>query len=89
MKTNVTFLKVPVANITMYFSKPNKLRIKSEKGVSFIPKGAVSINLGQLLQSNDFTVIDAGTDMVGKTEVRVAKLLPNDDNSDVVLSPFI
>ena len=86
MKTNVTFLKVPVANITMYFSKPNKLRIKSEKGVSFIPKGAVSINLGQLLQSNDFTVIDAGTDMVGKTEVRVAKLLPNDDNSDVVLS---
>ena len=62
------------------------MRIKSEKGVSFIPKGAVSINLGQLLQSNDFTVIDAGTDMVGKTEVRVAKLLPNDDNSDVVLS---
>ena len=51
MKTNVTFLKVPVANITMYFSKPNKLRIKSEKGVSFIPKGAVSINLGQLLQN--------------------------------------
>ena len=28
MKTNVVFLKVPVATIKMYFKKPNKLKIK-------------------------------------------------------------
>lgn len=86
MKTNVTFLKVPVANVSIFYAKPNKVRIRSEKGVSFIPKGAVSINLGQLLQEDGFTIIDAGTEMIGKMTVRVAKLLPNDDNSDVVLS---
>ena len=58
MKTNVAFLKVPVANISVYFKKPNKLKLKSEKGVSFIPKGAVSINMNSLLESDRFTIID-------------------------------
>ncbi len=86
MKTNVTFLKVPVANVSVYFKKPNKLKIKSEKGISFIPKGAVNINMGSIVGSTNFTIIDAGTDKVGNIAVRVAKLLPNDDNADVVLS---
>lgn len=86
MKTNVAFLKVPVANIKMYFKKPNRLKIKSEKGISFIPKGAVSINMNNILAEKNYTIIDAGTEKIGNTVVRVAKLLPTDDNSEVVLS---
>lgn len=86
MKTNVAFLKVPVAKVKIFFKKPNKLKLKSEKGVSFIPKGAVSLNLNNLTGSNKFTVIDAGTDNLAGKAVRVAKLLPTDDNSDIVLS---
>jgi outer membrane lipoprotein-sorting protein len=29
MKTNVAFLKVPVAKVKIYFKKPNKLKLKS------------------------------------------------------------
>jgi outer membrane lipoprotein-sorting protein len=86
MKTNVAFLKVPIARVKVYFKKPNKLKVKSEKGISFIPKGAVSINLNNLTGSNTFTVIDAGTENIKGQMLRVAKLLPTDDNSDVVLS---
>ena len=86
MKTNVTFLKVPIANVKVYYKRPNKLKVKSEKGVSFIPKGAVSINVGSIIGTNDYTIIDAGTDKIGTTTVRVARLLPNEDNSEVVLS---
>jgi outer membrane lipoprotein-sorting protein len=86
MKTNVTFLKVPIATVKIYFKKPNKLKVKSEKGISFIPKGAVSINMNNILGNNDYTIIDAGKEMIGNNLVRVARLLPNDDNSDVVLS---
>ena len=86
MKTNVTFLKVPIATVKIYFKKPNKLKVKSEKGISFILKGAVSINMSNILGTNDYTIIDAGKEMIGKVPVRVARLLPNDDNSDVVLS---
>ena len=86
MKTNVAFLKIPVANIKLYFKKPDKLKLKSEKGVSFVPKGAMSINLNNLFSGNNFTIIDAGADKIDNINVRVAKLLPDDDNSDMVLT---
>jgi hypothetical protein len=86
MKTNVTFLKVPIATVKVYFKKPDKLKVKSEKGISFIPKGAVSINMNSILENNDYVIIDAGKDKINNIPVRVARLLPNDDNSDVVLS---
>lgn len=86
MITNVSFLKVPDADVSVYFKKPNKLKIKNEKGISFVPKGAVSINLNNILSGSKYTAIDAGTDKINNTTVRVIKLLPVDDNADVVLS---
>ena len=86
MKTNVSFLKVPVANVKVYFKKPNRVKIRNEKGISFVPKGAVSINLNNILSGGKYTVLDAGADKVGGKAVRVVKLLPEDDNADIVLS---
>ena len=86
MKTNVAFLKVPIANIKVYFKKPDKLKIKNEKGVSFVPKGAVNINLANTLNSSKYTILDGGVDKVGGKAVKVVKLLPEDDNAEVVLS---
>jgi outer membrane lipoprotein-sorting protein len=86
MKTNVAFLKIPLANVKMYFKRPNKLKLKSEKGVSFVPKGAMSLNMNNLFAENNYTIIDAGTEKMGNKLVRIARLLPNDDNSDIVLS---
>lgn len=86
MKTNVTFLKIPVATIKVYYKKPNKMKIKNEKGISFVPKGAVNINLANTLNDGAYTVLDAGSDKIGGTAVKVVKLLPEDDNADVVLS---
>ena len=86
LKTNVSFLKVPVASVKIYFKKPNQLKIKNENGISFIPKGAVSINLNNVLSNGKYSVLDAGTDNIAGTPVKVVRLLPEDDNSDVVLS---
>ena len=86
MKTNVTFLKVPEAQVKIYFKKPNLLKIKNEKGISFVPKGAVSINLNNIIGGNEYSVIDAGYEKTGTVKTRVVKLLPTDDNADVVLS---
>lgn len=86
MKTNVVFLKVPVATVKLFFKKPNRLRIKNEKGISFVPKGAVNINMSNVLSSGKYNVLDAGNEKIGSTAVKVVKLLPEDDNADVVLS---
>jgi len=87
MKTNVSFLKEPEANVVVYFKKPDKLKIKNEKGISFVPKGAVTVSLNNLLKGN-YTVLDAGTDTAQGQKVKVIKLLPQDENADLVLSTF-
>ncbi|MEI9811089.1 MAG: hypothetical protein WDO16_26170 [Bacteroidota bacterium] len=85
MKTNVAFIKVPVATVKVYFKKPGKLRIKNEKGISFIPKGSVNVNLGNVFAGNaNYEIIDAGSE--SGTGYRIIKLLPQDENADVVLS---
>ena len=86
LKTNISFLKVPVANVKMYFKKPDQLKIKNETGISFIPKGAVNINMNNVFNSGKYSVLDAGIDNIGGKAVRIVKLLPDDDNAAVVLS---
>jgi outer membrane lipoprotein-sorting protein len=85
MKTDVSFLKVPEAQVTVYFKRPDKLKIQNDKGISLVPKGAVTISLNNLLKGK-YTVLDAGPETVGGRAVRVIKLLPLDENADLVLS---
>src|SRR3954465_969037 len=57
MKTNVSFMKVPAAQVKVYFKKPGKIKIKNEKGISLVPKGTVSISLNNLL-SGQYQALD-------------------------------
>ena len=85
MLTNVIFIKAPVANVKVFYKKPNKLRINNESGISFIPKGSVNINLNNLfINTTGYDIIDMGKE--NKTNLRIIKLLPKDDNGEVVLS---
>jgi outer membrane lipoprotein-sorting protein len=85
MKTNVIFIKAPVATVKVFYKKPNKLRINNESGISFIPKGSVNINLNTIFVNTEgFDIIDMGAEK--GTNLRIIKLLPKDENSEVVLS---
>ena len=86
MKTDVVFIKAPIANIKSYFKKPNRFAIKRDGGVSLLPKGGVSVNVSSLLLTEAYTAIDAGQGIVAGTAVRIIKLLPLSETSDVVLT---
>jgi outer membrane lipoprotein-sorting protein len=79
MKTNVIFIKAPVASVKVYYKKPGKLKIINESGISFIPKGSVNINLSNIfVNTTGFDMIDAGKE--SGTNLRIIKLLPKDEN---------
>ncbi len=85
MKTNVFFIKVPVANVKVFYKKPNKLRINNESGISFVPKGSVNITLNNIfINTGGFDIVDAGNE--SGTNLRIIKLLPRDESSELVLS---
>ena len=84
MKTNVAFIKAPMATVKVFYQKPDKLLILNETGISFIPKGAVNISINNVFANMQaFDIIDAGRDNAG---LRIIKLLPKDDTADIVLS---
>jgi len=85
LKTNVVFIKAPIASVKVYYKKPDKMKIVNENGISFIPKGSVNINLAKSLSAaGNYEIVDAGKEPA--TGLRILKLLPTDENSDIVLS---
>ncbi len=84
-KTQIPFLKVPDAIVKIYYKKPDKIKIKNENGISLVPKETVSISLYSLVNSK-YQALDAGSDNLQGIPVRIIKLLPIDENGELVLA---
>ncbi len=86
MKTDVSFIKAPIGKVKVYFKKPNKFRLKKDGGISLLPKGGVSVNMNSIFATSDFVALAAGEAMIGGSKTRIVKLLPANENSDIVLT---
>ncbi len=86
MKTNVAFIKAPIGRVKIYFRKPDQLKIYREKGISILPKGGVNVNFFSILNTKNLSIIDAGTTVVNGTNTRIVKLLPLNENSEIIIS---
>lgn len=86
MKTDVIFIKAPVGKVKVYYKKPNHFKLKRDGGISILPKGGVTVNMSTLVSGNDFVALSSGDAVINGTKVKVVKLIPTSDNSDVVLS---
>jgi hypothetical protein len=71
--------------VKIYYKKPDKIKIRNENGISLVPKETVSISLYSLVNS-PYQALDAGTDQIQGTAVRIIKLLPSDENGELVLA---
>jgi outer membrane lipoprotein-sorting protein len=86
MTIDVSFIDASPSNVTVYYKKPDKFKVKKEGGISILPKGGVNVNLGSLLSENKFDVVPAKDAIVNGQSLKVVKLLPTDENSDMVLA---
>ena len=86
MKTDVAFIKAPIGKVKVFFKSPDKFKLQKDGGISVLPKGGVSINIGSMVMQSGFVAIDAGLSKVQNFPVRVVKLLPNADAGDIILS---
>ena len=86
MRTNVAFIKAPVGKVKVFFKKPDKFRLKKDGGISLLPKGGVSVNIGSLIATSNFIALGAGEAVVSNIKTKVVKLLPAKENSEIVLT---
>ena len=86
LKTDVSFLKIPVSKVSVYYKKPDQFRIKKDGGISLLPKGGVSVNLNALMTTGEYVAVDAGMAVVNSLKLKVIKLLAVDEASEIILS---
>lgn len=86
LKTDVSFLKIPVSDIQVYYKKPDRFKVKKDGGISLLPKGGISVNLNSLMMMDNVTAVNAGESVFQGAKVKVVKLLPLDENSDLILT---
>jgi outer membrane lipoprotein-sorting protein len=72
-----------VATVKVYYKKPDRLKIKNESGVSFIPKGSVNINMNNVLGLNNFEAVEAASEKVNGTDCKVVKIFPLSDEENI------
>jgi len=86
LKTDIAFIKAPISKIKIYFKRPDKFRLRKDGGISVLPKGGVSITMSNITGINNFVALSAGTATVDGFAVKIVKVLPSDENSEVVLA---
>lgn len=86
MKIDVSFIKAPNSIVKIYYKKPDKFTVKKEGGISILPKGGFSANLNSIFISDKYTIVSAGETVFNNKKVKIIKLLPVDENSNVVIT---
>lgn len=86
MKIDVSFIDAPDSKVIVYYKRPDRFKVKKAGGISILPKGGVSVNMGSLLANENFDVVQSKDAKVNGVDTKVVKLLPRDENSDVVLT---
>lgn len=86
LKTDIAFIKAPVSKVKVYFKKPNKLRLKKDGGISILPKGGISVSANTVIDINNFVALSAGESTVEGVKTKMVKVLPTDENNELVLA---
>ena len=86
LKTDIAFIKVPIANVQVLYKKPDRLRVKKEGGISIVPKGGLQVNLSNLLNTDHYAAVAAGEINSGNTVLKIIKLIPLGEEEEVVLT---
>lgn len=86
MKINVSYMRIPPLAGMLYYKSPDKMRLERNGGLSILPKKNINMTLRNLIPSGNVMVFDAGVATIEGKSVRILKVVPEDDNSEIVLA---
>jgi outer membrane lipoprotein-sorting protein len=86
MKIDINRMKIPQLKGTLYFKSPDKLRLERKGGLSILPKKNINLTLCNLMPSGNVTVIDMGSGTLEGKKVRIIKVIPEDEQSNIILA---
>jgi len=84
IKVDVDFVKIPLKKGTIWFLQPDKVKVKTP-GFALLPKKGMNFSPNQLF-TGKYATIYAREEKVGDVMTSVVKVIPQDENDDIILS---
>ena len=86
MKIDVSYMRIPMLGGTLYFKSPDKLKLVRHGGLAIMLKKNINLTLSNMIPAGKVTVLDAGTATIGDKTLRVLKIIPEDDQGQIILA---
>jgi len=84
VKVDVDFINIKDRKIKVRFECPDKFTFEAE-GLALLPKKGLQMDYLQLLKAK-YTAIDVGEELVDNRKTRIIKVIPEAEDSDVILA---
>ncbi len=84
IKVDMPFIRMLPIDAEIYFKQKDKFRVKS-KGIAVVPKQGFGQASKMLADTNSFTAVQQGTEMIAGTLTTIINIIPLSDTSDLVL----
>jgi len=85
VKASIPFIKVPIANATIYFKKKDKFKVES-KGIAILPKQGLSDLTGFLGNTVAYSSVLGEEKTINGNPTQLVSVLPSDENSEIILA---
>lgn len=84
IKADIPFVRMLPVQAHVYFRQPDQFRLKS-KGIALLPKQGIDRLITVLKDTNSYTAILSGSDLINNIPVSIINVIPLQDTSDLVL----
>lgn len=84
VKVDVDFINIKDRKLKVKFESPDKFTFESS-GLALLPKNGLQMDYLKLLKTK-YTAIDVGEEVIGNRKTRIIKVIPEAEDSDVILA---
>jgi len=85
IKAAIPFIKVPIADATIYYKKTDKFKVES-KGIAILPKQGLSDLTGFLSNTKSYSAILGEYKTINEHKTKLVSVLPSAENSEIILA---
>jgi outer membrane lipoprotein-sorting protein len=87
IKVDMPLVRILPVNVTIYFKQKDKLKVVS-KSIAIVPRQGFDQISRVLADTNSFTAIIQGTEMIDAVQTNIVNVIPMSDTSDMILGKF-
>lgn len=84
---DIPFIKIDPINAKVVYKKPDKFKVKAS-GILILPKQQANFFLVTLADTNSYTAVKTGEEIINNLETQVINIIPAKDSGDLILGKF-